>query len=604
MAPTADSVQSREFRAAVGRAAALAAFCAIAAVPATLVGQEPAPCETGRIAHVFIDNHSIFDTSDPELDARFRWAYRTANALHARTDAEVIRRELQFAEGDCLDPFLLAESERLLRDLGFLASVDVFSVRQPDGTHHVIVNTRDEWSTKVDIRADFDEGGVLLRGARLAEDNIGGSGHAAGVFFRQDPELDSRDYGISYFTPQAFGTRWDLGAEVSRTRIGSSFGYGFAYPFVGETGLVAAEHGLGYAQSFFGLQVDDTARVLIPTRSIRGSVGVGKRFGSRGNLTIAGLALLWDDLEYPADLGPLLLSTPAGEATLADSTVEADVRDQMGEVGAVRLAAVFGRRSIRWVQRRGFDTMRGLQDFALGAEIQFAVGRSINILSDEDDVISAVTFYAGGGGNDALFVARARTDFRRLLSGPADAPEFVDLLAEGELLGYLQTGVEDRHTLFFRAAAEGGWNTLTPFQLTLGSEGGLRGVSRDRAPGARRATFLLEDRMYFGWPFRDVLDVGASAFVEAGRMWAGDAPFWRDSDWNYTLGAGLRFAFPAGSRTTVRVDYAHPFGPDAGGGRVLIEVMEPFGADAPFGSPQLARSRRTGLGGAVFRFRN
>lgn len=566
--------------------------------------QEAAACEDGRIAHIFIDNHSIFDPSDPELDPRFRWAYRTANSLHARTDPEVIRRELLFAVGDCLDPFLLAESERLLRELGFLASVDVFSVRQPDGTHHVIVNTRDEWSTKVDIRADFDEGGVLLRGARLAEENIAGSGQAAGIFFRQDPELDSRDYGVAYSTPQAFGTRWNLGAEGGRTRVGNSFAYGIGYPFVGETGTFAAEHGLGFSESLFGLQVDDTSRILIPMRSQRGSIGAGRRFGSRGNLTVAGLALMWADLDYPASLGPLLLATSGTEAPLADSALEAVARSQMGEIQAVRIAAVFGRRSIRWVQRRGFDTMRALQDFALGADLQFAVGRSLNFLSDQDDVTTAVTFYAGGGGNDALFVARARADFRRELSGAALDPEFIDLLAEGELLGYLRPGVEDRHTLFFRAAAEGGWNTATPFQLTLGSEGGLRGVSRDRAPGGRRATFLLEDRIYFGWPLRDVLDTGASVFAEAGRTWAGDAPFGRDSEWNYTLGAGLRLAFPAGSRTTVRIDYAHPFGPDVGGGRILIEVREPFGAAAPFGSPQIARSRRTGLGSALFRFGN
>lgn len=582
-----------------------AAVAAVIALPHGAAGiQEEDACETGRIAHVFIDNHSIFDTSDPELDPRFRWAYRTANALHVRTDPAVIERELRFAVGDCLDPFLLAESERLLRDLGFLASVDVFSVRQPDGTHHVIVNTRDEWSTKIDVRADFDEGGVLLRGARLAEDNIAGSGHSAGVFFRQNPELDSRDYGIAYGTPQAFGSRWDLGVEAGRTRIGNAVGYALGHPFVGETGTWAAEHTLALTETLFGLQVDDTSRVLIPVRSKRGSLGMGRRFGSRGNLTTAGVALLWTDLEYPAGLGPPLLSGPAGEAPLSDPLIAAVVGGQTEEIQAVRVAGIFGRRSIRWVQRRGFDTMRALQDFALGAELQFAVGRSINPISDEDDVILAATFYAGGGGNDALFAVRGRTDFRRLLSGEAQESEFVDLLAEGELLAYVRPGADDRHTLFFRGAAQGGWNTVTPFQLTLGSQGGLRSVSRDRAPGGRRATFLLEDRIYFGWPFRDVLDLGATAFAEAGRMWAGDAAFGRDSEWNYTLGLGLRAALPAGSRTTIRIDYAHPFGPEAEGGRILIEVLEPFGAAVAFGSPQLARSRRTGLGGALFRFRN
>lgn len=581
----------------------LAAAFAAGAAPAAGV-QQAEPCAAGRIAHVFIDNHSVFDTSDPDLDPRFRWAYRTANALHARTDPEVIERELRFSVGDCLDPFLLDESERLLRELGFLASVDVFSVRQPDGTQHVIVNTRDEWSTKVDVRAEFDQGGPLVRGVRLAEDNIAGSGQSAGVYFRQDPELDARDYGVGYATPQAFGSRWDFRVDGGRTRVGSTFGYAAEYPFVGETGLWAGEHGFAIAERFFGLQVDDSSRVLIPTRSQAASLGVGHRFGSRGNLTIAGLALVWSALEYPNSLGPPLLSLAGDEAPLDDAPIEAAIRPQIQETRALRVAAIVGRRSIRWVQRRGFDTMRALQDIALGAEVQVALGRSINPLSDEDDLITAATFYAGGGGNDALVVARARADFRRLLSGDAEDAEFIDLLAEGELLGYLRPHPDNRHTLFFRAAAQGGWNTVTPFQLTLGSEGGLRGISRDRAPGGRRATFVLEDRIYFGWPFRDVLDLGATAFLEAGRMWAGDAPFGRDTEWNYTVGAGLRAAFPSGSRTTLRIDYARPFGPDGGGGRLLIEVREPLGIAVPFGTPQIARSRRTGLGSALFRFRN
>ncbi len=330
---------------------------------------------------------------------------------------------------------------------------------------------------------------------------------------------------------------------------------------------------------------------------------MGRRLGSRGNLTVVGLALLWSRLEYPASLGGPLLSRSGTEAELDDPAIQAAVREQMEEIRALRLAAILGRRSIRWVQRRGFDTMRALQDIALGAELQVAVGRSINPVSDDDDLLTAATFYAGAGGNDALVIARARTDFRRLLSGDADA-EFVDLLAEGELLGYLRADPSYRHTLFFRAAAQGGWNTITPFQLTLGSEGGLRGFSRDSGPGGRRATFVLEDRIYFGWPFRDVIDLGATAFLEAGRMWAGDVPFGRDTDWNYSVGVGLRAAFPAGSRTTFRVDYARPFGPDGGGGRLLIEVREPFGVAVPFGAPQLTRSRRTGLGTALFRFRD
>src|SRR5690606_14823480 len=86
----------------------------------------PDSSELGRISYVFIDNNSTFDTSDTGLDSRFGWAYRAANALHIPTREWVIRRELLFAPGSCYDPFLLEESERLLRSYGFLSRVDVF----------------------------------------------------------------------------------------------------------------------------------------------------------------------------------------------------------------------------------------------------------------------------------------------------------------------------------------------------------------------------------------------------------------------------------------------------------------------------------------------
>lgn len=94
----------------------------------------PAPCATGPISHIFIDNHSVFDTSDPDLSPRFGWAYRTANKLHIRTREHTILRELLFDPGDCYDPFMISETERLLRSYRFLARVDVFGVPQPDGS--------------------------------------------------------------------------------------------------------------------------------------------------------------------------------------------------------------------------------------------------------------------------------------------------------------------------------------------------------------------------------------------------------------------------------------------------------------------------------------
>jgi hypothetical protein len=47
-----------------------------------------------------------------------------------------------FQPGDCFDPFLAEESERLLRGYNFLSEVDIFPVPLPDSTVQVIVDTR------------------------------------------------------------------------------------------------------------------------------------------------------------------------------------------------------------------------------------------------------------------------------------------------------------------------------------------------------------------------------------------------------------------------------------------------------------------------------
>ena len=107
-----------------------------AAGPAGLVGQA---CPSGQISFIFINSHSVFDTTNLTTGKSFEWLYDFANWLHMETDEEFIQGELLFKVGDCYDPFLVAESERIIRQLGFIARVDVFAVPQPDGSVHVVV---------------------------------------------------------------------------------------------------------------------------------------------------------------------------------------------------------------------------------------------------------------------------------------------------------------------------------------------------------------------------------------------------------------------------------------------------------------------------------
>ncbi|MGH7464332.1 MAG: hypothetical protein ACREK1_04095, partial [Longimicrobiales bacterium] len=469
------------------------------------------PCERARISYVFIDNNSIFDTSDTEGERRFSWAYRTANALHFRTREWVIRRELLFGPGSCYDPFMLAETERLLRGYSFLSHVDVFGVRQPDGTYHVIVNTRDEWSTRVDLRIGSDG----FEGIRLVEENLLGSGQSLGVFYYERDV--TRDYGISYFAPQVVGTRWDLTSAVGRTRAGTFVHQEVAYPFVGEVSRWAGRQSFRREDRFFDYIVEDdpdlrSSHIVVPLREQAFDLAVIRRIGTRGNNALVGAALTYQRLSYPGEIE----LAPEGDFDRRESapdSLKALVRRQGQDLDNIRVFGLLGHRNVWWLQRRGLDSMRGQEDVRLGAEAIVGVGRSLSSLEADNDLYTTLALYTGFELGDALLVGRGRADARRDLRAAGATPEWKDFYLENELLAYLQTSLLPRQTLFGRAAFAGGWNTRTPFQLTLGGPGGLRGYDHERMPGGRRFVVTVEDRFYIGWPFPDVLDVGGTVFV-------------------------------------------------------------------------------------------
>jgi hypothetical protein len=579
------------------------------AVPA---GQPSVPastdaCAAGVISYVFIDNKSIFDTTDPTLDPRFRRVYDAANALHIRTRDWVIRRELLFGPGSCFDPFILDETERLLRGYAFLSRVDIFAVPQPDGTVHIIVNTHDEWSTRVDVRVRTADG-FGVDGVRLAEENLLGTGQSLGLFYFEHEA--TRDYGVSYFTPQFFGTRWDLRSELGRTRAGTTFAQEVAYPFVGEVSRWAMRQGFRREDRFFDYAVPDAAglraaHLLLPVREQAFDMAVVRRIGMRGNMALIGGALTYEELGYPGAVevapdGDLDRRSPAPDSLILP------LMPQRTELSSIRAFALLGHRNVWWVRRQGLDSMRGQEDVRLGAEAVLALGRSLPSLEKDDDLYTMFAMYTAFNVGEGLMMLRGRSDARRNLTATADSPEWQDVYLDAELLGYLQTPGLPRQTLMFRASLAGAWNTQTPFQLGLGGVHGLRGYDRERYPGGRRFVLTLEDRFFIGWPLPALLDVGGTVFSDVGRVWAGDAPFGADSGWRTSVGVGLRGSFPAGSRSIYRVDFAWPLdqGTCLRDFRVTMSIGEMRGLNPRESDRYMTRSRTQTVGGELFTFRN
>ena len=569
------------------------ALVVLLGVPSGLRAQEA--CPAGLISHIFIDNHSIFDLDDLPVD-RARWAFELANSLHIRTRQSFIRRELLFGEGDCYDAFLIADSERVLRRLPFISNAEVFGIRQPDDTWHVVVDTRDEWSTRVEMAAEFANG-ISLRSVSLAEQNFLGRGFQVTGFWARNNA--NEQVGGAFFTPQLFGSDANFGFGGGSTRVGHFWNTGLAYPFNGENGRWAGRAAVSVVEDYFDYS-SGTPRapghVLMPTEARRWELTGARRFGEPGNLSSVGIGIAHADVDprdFPESL-EVIAGDDFGNPSPPDSEVVDEVSRQTFFTSGTRINVLLGQRNIRFIQRTGLDALRGVADLEVGSDVSLTLGRSLGQDDAPEDFNVRFRLYGAGAPGAFTIVSEFGVDGRQVFFDPStERRGWRDLLGDANVLVYWQPERFANHTFFARVAGAGGWNVDRPFQLTLGGRRGLRGFHEEAYPGARRLIVNLEDRIYLGWPAPDLFDMGFTVFADVGRMLPGDVPFGLDSGWRGSVGAGLRIGFPAGTRGVARIDVAWPLGAgSATGGPILrISLSDLLGLRQGFEDPQLNRSR-------------
>lgn len=104
----------------------------------------------------------------------------------------------------------------------------------------------------------------------------------------------------------------------------------------------------------------------------------------------------------------------------------------------------------------------------------------------------------------------------------------------------------------------------------------------------------LEDRFRFNWPAPQLMDTGATLFLDAGAVVPGNVPFGVDSGLKASAGFGLRLGFPAGTGSVLRLDLSFPL--QGGDGPVFrVHLGEVVGLLAGFVDEEMERSRRAGV---------
>jgi hypothetical protein len=224
-----------------------------------------------------------------------------------------------------------------------------------------------------------------------------------------------------------------------------------------------------------------------------------------------------------------------------------------------RINALWGVRDISFTRVRGFDALTATQDLPIGFQLGTLFGRSLSIVgSGDDDVFMAADVYIGGGGPAHATRVQLQGEGRRA----NDLSMWDGILTSGRAAEYVKLG--EANTLLLSLEWSGGWRQRVPFRLTLGqTDGGLRGFRSSTALGGQRAIVRLEDRAFFARPF-GLGDLGGAAFVDLGRVWAGDVPFGITTPMHTSVGVSLLGAVPIRSARLWRLDVAMPLNGDNG----------------------------------------
>jgi hypothetical protein len=138
------------------------------------------------IRNIYLKKLEVFGPSIDEPEKKPRtWVGGVLNASHIKTNNQVIQNHLLFKKGDVIDPYTLADNERILRELQFIedARIIVHNISESGDSADITVMTKDNWSLGFDFTTkDFNN--LYLD---IWDNNILGSGQGLDNLVYRNP---------------------------------------------------------------------------------------------------------------------------------------------------------------------------------------------------------------------------------------------------------------------------------------------------------------------------------------------------------------------------------------------------------------------------------
>lgn len=466
---------------------------------------------------------------------------RIANALHATTRSELIRRFMLLDEGHPCSELRRAESERILRAQPFIADADVYVIPNDHGGVDLEVRTSDEASIVFGggVRARSPNVYFLLVGNA----NLAGQGLYVSSWWRDGDGL--RDaVGGRVVDRQFLGRAWVFGLEGERATLGGSWRIEGTQPYLTDLQRLAWRARAGSSKGFVELRMPNRDIPTLASERTYFDIGGIVRVGPPGRLSLFGASLTGDDERT----GDRLLLPRDG--------VLLDVGRTPREYAPHRIAranVLWGIRDINFVRREGLDALTAVQDVPIGFQLGTQFGRSVALLgAREDDIFMAGDLYVGAASGIATVRVQAQGEGRR---GTGNK-QWDGVLTTGRVTHYLK--FSPWHLNQTVVEWSGGYRQRTPFQLLLGvPDGGVRGYEESTFAGGQRVVARIEERFVLG-KVMNLADAGVAMFADGGRQWAGDVPFGVTTTVKTSVGFSILASVPPRSARLWRLDVAFP----------------------------------------------
>jgi hypothetical protein len=516
----------------VGVALLLGALAAATAARAQERGDAPAATAatptSGRLRYVRIDTVDVFAPTD-------RGVLRQAvNALHYKTRADTVRRELWFRPGDHVDDQMAAELERNLRALGLFAVVEARLVATgTPGEVDMEVTTRDRLTLNVGAGGSY-VGGVSGFRTSLGESNFLGLGDRVAGSFTETSDGEYRG-AFAYSDLHVLDTWHTANVRLGRTEEGDSASVDVRRPFKFLVDPRSYGGALAHEEAAIDYFRGGESVAEIPYRRNAFDADMAWGDGPREQRRFVGVTLAAEDVDYDTATG-----------------VQAADFDGAADHWSVFLGPTV---SWQWIDGfrkvEGLDTLDYVQDLVLGPSLSFSAGGRGRDAADGTGGLQPEM--ALGAGLTAEPIGSVYTNL-----GVRGAIRYDD----GDAVGWTATGqarafalVHDRHTIAASAVFDGVEESQDVLrELTLGEDNGLRGYRTRLLSGTRRVRCNLEHRFDTGLDVATVR-LGLLAFHDVGWVGEGGAL----GEHVRSAGVGARLGSPPLlGDALLRIDVAKP----------------------------------------------